>query len=96
MLLGYLGHLHSRCHRGHRQNVSGVLTVGVQACAGILELLEGLVSLERLTERLCTLWANAVGVETVDKARLSVSGSAEGRTERVGQRTPGYGAYDYS
>lgn len=70
--------------------------MGVQACAGILELLEGLVSLERLTERLCTLWANAVGVETVDKARLSVSGSAEGRTERVGQRTPGYGAYDYS
>ena len=45
----------------------------------VLEDFEARVCLERLAERPCTLWTDAVAVETANGGQLSVSGGADSR-----------------
>ena len=46
---------------------------------GVLERGEGLVRLECLAERLCTLWAHTVVEETANGAKIGVSAAADSR-----------------
>ena len=50
----------------------------------VLEGFEARVCLERLAERPCALWTDAVAVETANGGQLSVSGGADSRDRASG------------
>ena len=47
-----------------------LLTVGIGACSGVLELLEALVDCQSLPERLCALWTDDIVKETANGAKV--------------------------
>ena len=56
-----------------------LLTVGFEACGGVLEVGEGRVDLKRLSDVLCALWSELVVVETANNAKIAVSAAADSR-----------------
>ena len=72
--------------------VSGGADSRDRASGGVLELFEARVCLERLAERPCTLWTDAVAEETANGGQISVSVGADSRIQGGGQRTRRFAA----
>ena len=59
-----------------------LLTAWKRVCGGVLERLEGLVLLEGLSKRLCTIWADVVAPQTANKVKTQLSAAADSRESR--------------
>ena len=71
--------LSTRLRTRSKPNCQRLLTVGFKACGGVLEVLEGRVRLEGLSESLRALGTDAVAEEAASEGAFRVSAAADSR-----------------
>ena len=79
--------LSHRLRTQSRSNCQRLLTVGIDACGGVLDVGEGRVDLEHVGDVLCTLCTELVVVETASESQIGLSAAADSRKSGVGRHT---------